>query len=59
MNETMPHHKTKPDDLTPTQLTISVSIDVEMPDITAPTIEATIEVPGRRLSSRLPKRRVS
>jgi hypothetical protein len=37
--------KTEPTDLAPHQLAIPYSIDVDVPEVTVPTIEAAIEVP--------------
>ena len=48
-NETMRHRKTEPDDLAPTQLAIPVSVDVAVPEVSVPTIEAAIEVPAAQV----------
>ncbi|RQG93708.1 hypothetical protein [Natrarchaeobius oligotrophus] len=45
-NDSVRHRKTEPDDLAPTQLAIPVSIDVNVPEVTVPTIEAAIDVPA-------------
>lgn len=45
----MRHRKTKPNDISPTELAIPVSIDVRVPEVQIPTIEAAIDVPAAQV----------
>lgn len=49
-DETMRHRKTAPDDsLGPTELAIPVSVDITVPEIQVPSIEAAIKVPATQV----------
>ncbi|GAA1280200.1 hypothetical protein GCM10009725_30080 [Aeromicrobium tamlense] len=48
-NDKVRHRKTEPADLAPTQLAIPVSIDINVPEVTVPTIEAAIDVPAAQV----------
>lgn len=47
--EEMRYRKTKPRDKSPTELAIPLSIDVRVPEVQVPTIEAAIDVPAAQV----------
>ena len=48
-NESIRQRKTEPTDIAPTELAIPVSLDINVPEVSVPTIEAAIDVPAAQV----------
>jgi len=48
-NEKIRQRKTEPTDVAPTELAIPVSLDINVPEVSVPTIEAAIDVPAAQV----------
>jgi len=48
-HETIRQRKTEPTDIAPTELAIPVSLDINVPEVSVPTIEAAIDVPAAQV----------
>jgi hypothetical protein len=48
-NESIRQRKTEPTDVAPTELAIPVALDINVPEVSVPTIEAAIDVPAAQV----------